>query len=386
MPVSPQSINLNNISFQKGRLLGAGTFGKVFEAINVATGEIIAVKQIELRSKRAEETAKAVEQEIRMMEELRHPNIVRLLGFNVSARTMNVIMEFVPGNSLDEVLQTMGPLHESLIRRYTKQMLLALTYCHSRGVLHRDIKGKNILLASNGQIKIADFGSAKVVESVTDKDDPSAGYAYTPLWVAPEVMTGQYNAKVDVWSVGCVVIELCSGKEPWAEHKFESSYAALFFIATQKTIMPQIPASLSPQGHDFIRLCLTRDVDQRPTAAALLSHPFVTEEWVGGVGANAGEKVLEGRGAPMSTPAGSGVIAASIMETESVLEGTGEVAVERAVGEYRPMESKTFSQFTPVGTGMSGAQESGLMDDGLDSQDTTIPAVQFQAAMTCPLP
>ena len=93
---------------------------------------------------------------------------------------MNVIMEFVPGNSLDDVLQNMGPLHEQLIRRYTKQMLLALAYCHGRGVLHRDIKGKNILLASNGQVKIADFGSAKVVESVTDKDDPSSGYAVSP--------------------------------------------------------------------------------------------------------------------------------------------------------------------------------------------------------------
>ena len=234
-----------------------------------------------------------------------------------------------PGNSLDEVLQTMGPLHESLIRRYTRQMLLALAYCHSRGVLHRDIKGKNILLASNGQIKIADFGSAKVVESVTDKDDPSSGYAYTPLWVAPEVMTGQYNAKVDVWSVGCVVIELCSGKEPWAEHKFESSYAALFFIATQKGIMPHIPSTLSAQGHDFIRLCLTRDVDARPTAAELLSHPFVAEEWAGDKGLDAGD-VLKGRGAPVSTPAGSGIIPpSSIMETESVLVGTDAVDVSR---------------------------------------------------------
>ena len=120
----PQQILLDNISFQKGRLLGVGTFGKVYEAIHLTTGNIIAVKQIELKTKRAEETARAVEQEIRMMEGLKHVNIVRLLGFSVVERTMNVIMEFVPGNSLDDVLQTMGPLHESLIRRYVKQILL----------------------------------------------------------------------------------------------------------------------------------------------------------------------------------------------------------------------------------------------------------------------
>ena len=119
-----QQILLNDISFQKGRLLGVGTFGKVYEAIHLATGNIIAVKQIELKTKRAEETARLVEQEIRMMENLKHNNIVRLLGFNVMDKTMNVIMEFVPGNSLDDVVQKMGPLHESLIRRYVRQILL----------------------------------------------------------------------------------------------------------------------------------------------------------------------------------------------------------------------------------------------------------------------
>ena len=90
-------------------------------------------------------------------------------------RVMNVIMEFVPGNSLDDVLQNTGALHEALIRRYVKQMLHALDYCHGRGVLHRDIKAKNILLHTNGQIKLADFGSAKVVES------PQPGHPQPPL-------------------------------------------------------------------------------------------------------------------------------------------------------------------------------------------------------------
>ena len=134
--VPSQHFSLNDVRFQKGRLLGVGTFGKVYEAIHLASGEMIAVKQIELKTKRAEETARAVEQEIRMMEGLRHANIVRLLGFSVVERTMCVIMEYVPGNSLDDVLQTMGPLHESLIRRYVRQILLGQRTAHTQ-LMHR---------------------------------------------------------------------------------------------------------------------------------------------------------------------------------------------------------------------------------------------------------
>jgi len=276
-----ESIKIGDIAFQKGRLLGVGTFGRVYEAIDLTSGSIIAVKQIEIKSKKAEETAQATKHEIRLMEQLKHPNIVALLGFSIEPNCLNVMMEFVAGNSLDSIVQSSGPLHESLIRKYVKQMLHALDYCHGKGVLHRDIKGKNILLDSSGMIKMADFGSAKLVDNVATKDDPSVNYAYTPLWCAPEVMTGKYNSKVDIWSIGCVVIELATGKEPWAERNFESSFAALYFIASNATAMPFIPDSLSKQGHDFIRLCLTRDVDSRPTAAQLLQHPFVVDVFAG---------------------------------------------------------------------------------------------------------
>jgi len=276
-----ESLTIGDIAFQKGRLLGVGTFGRVYEAIDLTSGSIIAVKQIELKSKKAEETAQATKHEIKLMEQLKHPNIVALLGHSIEPNCLNVMMEFVAGNSLDSIVQSSGPLHEGLIRKYVKQMLHALEYCHSKGVLHRDIKGKNILLDSSGMIKMADFGSAKIVDNVATKDDPSVNYAYTPLWCAPEVMTGKYNSKVDIWSLGCVVIELATGKEPLAEKNFESSFAALYFIASTATAMPYIPSSLSKQGHDFIKLCLTRNVDARPTAAQLLQHPFVVDTFEG---------------------------------------------------------------------------------------------------------
>jgi serine/threonine protein kinase len=152
-----------DIVYQQGRRLGCGTFGQVYEAINLISGEMIAVKRVELRPEQAPAMVRAVQAEIQALTRLQHPNIVRLMGCKMNDKRMDVFMELVSGNSLYDLIQTMGAFDEQLIRRYTKQMLLGLQYCHSQGVLHRDIKAKNILLATDGLIKLGDFGSAKVV-------------------------------------------------------------------------------------------------------------------------------------------------------------------------------------------------------------------------------
>jgi len=139
----PSKIVSGSMNFQRGRLLGQGTFGKVYEALNIESGQLIAVKQIELKSKKAEEIALQAMKEIELLESLKHNNIVQLIGANVSENGfLNILMELVPGRSIDDMLKDLGPFHENLIRKYVKQMLLALEYCHSRNVLHRDIKGQ----------------------------------------------------------------------------------------------------------------------------------------------------------------------------------------------------------------------------------------------------
>jgi len=275
-----EAVYCGRLRFQRGALLGAGTFGKVYSAIT-SKGKLVAVKQIVLTMKESASVADdaklaMVSSEINMMKRLRHKNIVNLIGssFEKRSNTLNIVMEYVPGESLDEIYQKFGAFSEPIVRNYTRQLLRALAYCHRMNVIHRDIKGKNILLDTEGNVKLADFGSAKIVDDVITPSAPSVNYSYTPLWVAPEVMTGKYNSKVDIWSLGCVVIEMAAGKEPWSERKFENHVQALYHIGKEGAL-PQFPASLSADGADFLRLCLTRDPARRPSAEVLLRHKWM---------------------------------------------------------------------------------------------------------------
>eukprot|EP01083_Nonionella_stella_P250572 865367_1 len=144
---------------------------------------------------------------------------------------------------------------------------------------HRqDIKGKNILISHDGKIKIADFGSAKLCDTTFGQShrlEPSMDYQYTPLWTAPEVLISLgYNDKVDIWSVGCVCIEMATANKPWNECQFESVFAALYHIG-QPDHYPQYPSALSKQCKDFIKLCLNRDANKRCSASELLRHEFL---------------------------------------------------------------------------------------------------------------
>ena len=225
---------------------------------------------------------------------------------------------------------------------------------------------------------------------VTNKDDPSSNYAYTPLWVAPEVMTGAgYNSKVDIWSIGCVVIELSSAKEPWAERNFDSPFAALYYIATHRDAMPHIPSTLSAEGHDFIHQCLTRDVDARPSASALLKHAFITDEWKEAPEGAA----TNGARAPAPTPQSTGdVQTAGFMETQSALQGTAELSgldngAARVSGEYVPAAAHTCLPFTVRmehdSLGSEGERGVHMVDESAQTQRITSTAQE--AAMTCPI-
>eukprot|EP00461_Guttulinopsis_vulgaris_P007213 UN07261 len=244
--------------------------------MNSANGELIAIKQVYLANPDDVESAKQLQTEIQLMSQLRHPNIISLLGTQRSGQKLNILMEYVPGKSLDLLLATFGPFTEPVIISYTRQLLDALAYCHAQGVVHRDIKGKNVLVDTAGNLKLADFGSAKRVISVEGRDSPSVGYNYTPLWTAPEVLVGDYNSKVDIWSLGCVVIEMASGKAPWSEHNFEHPFRALYHIANT-TDIPKIPDRLSPGAVDFLKKALSRDPDTRPSALELLQHPWLNQ-------------------------------------------------------------------------------------------------------------
>jgi len=264
-----------DIKFQRGQKIGKGSFGTVFKAIDKETGGFMAVKQIPI-SHLQEDQKRMIQQEVKLMEELNHPNIVRFFGSQRYPSHQIILMEYVAGQTLHHLIQEFGYLKEDLVRAYTKQILEGLVYCHQKKVIHRDIKGKNILITSEGICKLADFGSAKLVQDILAAEKLSMTYNYTPLWLAPEVVTGSYNSKVDIWSVGCTILEMASGKDPWSEHTFENSWQALNYIAT-KAQYPMFPKHLSPLAVEFLKLCFTRDPNKRPSAEELLKHDWIVK-------------------------------------------------------------------------------------------------------------
>ncbi|XP_017977620.1 PREDICTED: mitogen-activated protein kinase kinase kinase ANP1 isoform X3 [Theobroma cacao] len=242
-PSSPSPSPPPAIRWRKGELIGSGAFGRVYMGMNLDSGELLAVKEVLIAAnsaskEKAQAHVRELEEEVKLLKNLSHPNIV-------------------------------------VIRTYTTQLLLGLEYLHNNGIMHRDIKGANILVDNKGSIKLADFGASKqVVELATVSGAKSM--KGTPYWMAPEVIlqTG-HSFSADIWSVGCTVIEMATGKPPWSQQYQE--VAALFYVGTTKS-HPPIPENLSIEAKDFLLKCLQKEPELRPAASELLKHPFVTGE------------------------------------------------------------------------------------------------------------
>ncbi|XP_015888023.1 mitogen-activated protein kinase kinase kinase NPK1 isoform X2 [Ziziphus jujuba] len=281
LPPAPKKDDTPPIRWRKGELIGSGAFGRVYMGMNLDSGELLAIKQVLIAANSAskEKTQAQIwelEEEVKLLKNLSHPNIVRYLGTAREDESLNILLEFVPGGSISSLLGKFGSFPESVIRMYTKQLLLGLEYLHKNGIMHRDIKGANILVDNKGCIKLADFGaSKKVVELATINGAKSM--KGTPYWMSPEVIlqTG-HSFSADIWSVGCTVIEMATGKPPWSQQYQE--VAAIFHIGTTKS-HPPIPEHLSAEAKDFLLKCLQEEPNLRPSASDLLQHPFVTLEY-----------------------------------------------------------------------------------------------------------
>ncbi|KAL9375972.1 hypothetical protein Peur_032851 [Populus x canadensis] len=264
-PTSPGS------RWKKGKLLGRGTFGHVYLGFNSESGEMCAMKEVTLFSDdaKSKESAKQLMQEISLLSRFQHPNIVQYYGSETVGDRLYIYLEYVSGGSIYKLLQEYGQLGELVIRSYTQQILSGLAFLHSKSTVHRDIKGANILVDPNGRVKLADFGMAK---HITGQSCPLS-FKGSPYWMAPEVIKNSNgcNLAVDIWSLGCTVLEMATTKPPWSQ--FEG-VAAMFKIGNSKDL-PEIPEDLSNEGKDFVRQCLQRNPVHRPTASQLLEHPFV---------------------------------------------------------------------------------------------------------------
>ncbi|KAJ0265710.1 Mitogen-activated protein kinase kinase kinase YODA [Hirschfeldia incana] len=257
--------------WKKGRLLGMGSFGHVYLGFNSESGEMCAMKEVTLCSDDAKsrESAQQLGQEIAVLSRLRHPNIVQYYGSETVDDKLYIYLEYVSGGSIYKLLQEYGQFGENAIRNYTQQILSGLAYLHAKNTVHRDIKGANILVDPHGRVKVADFGMAK---HITAQSGPLS-FKGSPYWMAPEVIQNSSgsNLAVDIWSLGCTVLEMATTKPPWSQYE---GVPAMFKIGNSKDL-PDIPNHLSEEGKDFVRKCLQRNPANRPTAAKLLEHAFV---------------------------------------------------------------------------------------------------------------
>uniref|UniRef100_A0A0D3HJD9 Protein kinase domain-containing protein n=1 Tax=Oryza barthii TaxID=65489 RepID=A0A0D3HJD9_9ORYZ len=232
-----------------------------------------AIKEVKVISddSNSKECLRQLHQEIVLLSQLSHPNIVQYYGSDLSSETLSVYLEYVSGGSIHKLLQEYGAFGEAVLRNYTAQILSGLAYLHGRNTVHRDIKGANILVDPNGDIKLADFGMAKHISAHTS----IKSFKGSPYWMAPEVImnTNGYSLSVDIWSLGCTIIEMATARPPWIQYE---GVAAIFKIGNSKDI-PDIPDHLSFEAKNFLKLCLQRDPAARPTAAQLMEHPFVKD-------------------------------------------------------------------------------------------------------------
>ncbi|KAI0660353.1 Pkinase-domain-containing protein [Cubamyces menziesii] len=266
----------------RGELIGKGTYGRVYVALNATTGEMIAVKQVEMPRTASDKddtrqvsVVEALKLESETLKDLDHPNIVQYLGFEETPTFLSIFLEYVPGGSIASCLRKHGRFDEEVTKSFTGQILSGLEYLHSRGILHRDLKADNILVETSGVCKISDFGISKR----TDDINMAAMYTAmqgTVFWMAPEVVNSKgkgYNSKIDIWSVGCVVFEMWTGQRPWLG---QEAMAVLLHLYQTKQA-PPVPAGieLSALADDFRLKCFAADPDLRPSAAELRRHPYL---------------------------------------------------------------------------------------------------------------
>lgn len=205
------------VEFKLGRCMGQGSCGTVYRGIHPTEGRLLAIKEAKrpershnnLRDKPQLNKARLLEKEIRILQDLKHPNIVRLVASSVSECCVTLSLEYEPGGSISSMLEEFGPFGEALCLKLTREILQGLQYLHSLNLIHGDIKGSNILLSASAEAKIADFGLSKP----EDEERPLQG---SHNWMAPEiVLQTSYTRKVDIWATGCVVIEMFTERYPY---------------------------------------------------------------------------------------------------------------------------------------------------------------------------
>uniref|UniRef100_A0A7S4RQ68 Protein kinase domain-containing protein n=1 Tax=Alexandrium monilatum TaxID=311494 RepID=A0A7S4RQ68_9DINO len=272
-------------NWKQGESLGRGAYGEVFRAM--VAGRFMAVKKIpldlSLNIKAAEKEINSLLLEINTLKRLKHPRIVRYHGCvrqdSEEDPALLIFLEYMPSGSIKGVLTKFGPYGVGLVRKYTRQICEGLHFLHSEKIVHRDVKGANILIDTQGDAKLADFGACRELEAlqstVTNGLKSIHGSVY---WMAPEVMKFKAGRRSDIWSMGCTVIEMITAEPPWPNlrvDKLTVTETLRRIVDSEET--PPLPEKIHHHCAAFLQQTLIRDYNQRPYTDKLLMHIFLQD-------------------------------------------------------------------------------------------------------------
>ena len=280
-----QSPRNDHVPVHTSKMIGKGTFGKVFQGLHPVTGGYVAVKQLKTTGVPAKEKEK-IKVEINLLRGLEHPNVVKYLGSYVKDGKVNIVMEYVSGGSLlDLITQHKTGLPEVVVQKYSRQFITGIRYLHERNLMHRDIKPANILIHATTPVvcKVADFGASKHLRNNTTvfggtHGGPGTEIQGTPLYMSPEMISGAStnDLRSDVWSIGCTIVEMLDSKRPWHHiSHLEAIPLCMYVVSTQEH--PIIPPNCSGKANSFLKGCWERDLSKRMTSAGLLAHPWLMD-------------------------------------------------------------------------------------------------------------
>ncbi|TKY87738.1 hypothetical protein EX895_003319 [Sporisorium graminicola] len=264
-----------NVTYQLGNCIGRGQFGSVYRALNLNSGQMVAVKRIKLEGRSDDEVTELMG-EVDLLKSLTHPSVVKYEGLVRGPDVVSIILEYVENGSLLHTLKAFGNFPEKLVASYVVKILEGLNYLHEQNVVHCDLKAANILTTKNGNVKLSDFGvslNLKAVKKMGNKNDAIG----TPNWMAPEVIELKgVTTAADIWSLGCTIIELLTGKPPYYDML---AMSAMFRIVEDDC--PPIPEKCTDALRDLLKQCFNKDPTKRPSAEMLFEHEWMQQVWNG---------------------------------------------------------------------------------------------------------
>ena len=284
-------IDIKNITNTK--LIGQGAFGKVFKGIY--NNSVVVYKTTLSKNEKQFNT---LINEIKLLQTLDHPNIIKYIGWSYNSESLYLVLEFIAEGGIDVILLKCHTLNDNITKGILYQLLLAVLYLHDLGIVHRDIKPANILVTENGVVKLADFGASKQLldnpyrrKLSTPYRQVKGSFAGTLPFMAPDILTmskksSGYSSKIDIWSIGCVLFSLLTGEIPYGIKMFE-----MFDIVDPNTgdiykndkngmkflIHDLDKYNLSSDAISFLHDCLNIDPDRRPTVHELLNYPYLKD-------------------------------------------------------------------------------------------------------------